>query len=79
MARKRRKHSAQLKFKVALAADKGDKTINEIVSEYNLHTAQINNWKKQLLTEVPMVFNCSTARELQEQEAWESEPYEQIG
>ena len=30
----RKKHSAQLKAKVALAAVKGDKTINEIAGEY---------------------------------------------
>ncbi len=79
MTRKRRKHSGQFKFKVALAAAKGDKTINEIASEYNLHTTQISNWKKQLLTEGSVVFNSSTARQLQEQEARETELYEQIG
>jgi transposase-like protein len=79
VARKRRKHSAQFKFKVALAAAKGDRTINEIASEYNLHPNLVSNWKKQLLTEGPMVFNSSTARELQEQEAREIELYEQIG
>ena len=79
MARKRRKHSAQFKFKVALAAAKGDRTINEISSEYNLHPNQVSNWKKQLLTEGPIVFKSNTARELQEQEAREVELYEQIG
>jgi transposase-like protein len=79
VTRKRRKHSGQFKFKVALAAAKGDKTINEIASEYNLHTTQISNWKKQLLTEGAMVFSSSTARQLQEQEARETELYEQIG
>ena len=79
MTRKRRKHSGQFKFKVALAAAKGDKTINEIASEYNLHTTQISNWKKRLLTEGPVVFNSRTARQLQEQEARETELYEQIG
>ena len=79
MARIRRKHSGQFKFKVALAAAKGHRTINEIASEYNLHPNLVSNWKKQLLTEGPMVFNSSTARELQEQEAREIELYEQIG
>ncbi len=79
MARKRRKHRGQFKFKVALAAAKGDRTINEIASEYNLHPTQVSNWKKQLLTEGPLVFNSSTARQLQEQEARETELYEQIG
>ena len=70
MARKRRKHSAQFKFKVALVAAKGDRTINEIASEYNLHPNQVSNWKKQLLTEGPVVFNSNTVRR---------QLYEQIG
>ena len=79
MTRKRRKHSGQFKFKVALAAAKGDRTLNEIASEYNLHPNQISNWKKQLLTEGPVVFNSNTVRQLQEQESRETELYEQIG
>jgi len=79
VARNRRKHSSQFKFKVALAAAKGHRTINEIASEYNLHPTQVSIWKKQLLTEGPLVFNSSTARQLQEQEARETELYEQIG
>jgi len=79
VARIRRKHSGQFKFKVALAAAKGHKTINEIASEYNLHPNQVSNWKKQLLTEGPAVFNSNTVRRLQEQESRESELYEQIG
>ena len=79
MARKRRKHSAQFKFKVALVAAKGNRTINEIASEYNLHPNQVSNWKKQLMTEGPVVFNSNTVRRLQEQESRETELYEQIG
>ena len=79
MTRKRRKHSVQFKFKVALAAAKGDRTINEIASENNLHPNQVSNWKKQLLIEGPVVFKSSTVRQLQEQEARETELYEQIG
>ena len=79
MARKRRKHSGQFKFKVALAAAKGDRTINEIASKYNLHPNQVSNWKKQLLTEGPVVFNSNTVRRQQDQEARETELYEQIG
>ncbi len=79
MARKRRKHSAQFKFKVALVATKGHRTINEIASEYNLHPNQVSNWKKQLMTEGPVVFNSNTVRRLQDQESRETELYEQIG
>ena len=79
MARKRRQHSSQFKFNVALEASKGLKTINEIASEYNLHPNQVSSWKKQLLEEGPAVFGSNTVRQLQEQEAREAELYEQIG
>ena len=36
------------KAKVAFAALKGDKTINEIAQEYNAHPTQIGQWKKEL-------------------------------
>lgn len=79
MARKRRKHSSQFKFKVALEAVKGLKTINEIASEHNLHPNQVSQWKKQLLSEGPAVFSRNQARQLREQEARETELFEQIG
>ena len=46
---KRHNYSAQFKAKVALAADKGDKTIAELASEFDIHPNQITQWKKQLL------------------------------
>jgi transposase-like protein len=79
LAKKRRRHSDQFKFKVALEATKGFKTLNEIASEYNLHPNQVSSWKKQLLEEGPAVFSSNVARQLREQEARETELYEQIG
>jgi len=79
LARKRRNHSNQFKFKVALEATQGLKTLNEIASQYNLHPNQVSNWKKQLLAEGPTVFSNDTARQLQAVEEREAELYEQIG
>lgn len=79
MARKRRQHSKQFKFNVALEASKGLRTLSEIASEHNLHPNQVSSWKKQLLEEGPAVFGNNTVRQLREQEAREAELYEQIG
>ncbi|MDX1399920.1 MAG: transposase [Oceanospirillum sp.] len=79
MARKRRKHSNQFKFKVALEAVQGVKTLNEIASQYNLHPNQVSKWKKQLLTEGPAVFSNNLNRQLQAVEEREADLYEQIG
>lgn len=55
MARKR--HSAAFKAKVALEAAKEIKTLSELASQYEVHAAQISQWKKQLLDSIAGVFN----------------------
>ncbi len=46
---KKKRHSAKFKFSVALEAAKEAKTLNELASQYGIHSAQISLWKKQLL------------------------------
>lgn len=79
MSKKRKSYSNQFKFKVALEATQGLKTLNEIASQYNLHPNLVRNWKKKLLTEGPTVFSKDTAQELKAVEERETELYEQIG
>ena len=79
MTKKRKNYSQQFKFKVALEAIKELKTINEIASAYDVHPTQVKSWKKQLLTEGPSVFGQNVAQQLRNQEARETELYEQIG
>jgi len=79
MTQKRRRHTHQFKFKVALEAAKELRTLNEIASEYNLHPNQVSGWKKQLLEEGATVFGSHTARQQREQATKEAELYEQIG
>lgn len=64
---------------MALEAVKELKTINEIASAYDVHPTQVKSWKKQLLAEGPTVFGQDMAQQLREQEARETELYEQIG
>src|SRR2546421_8543128 len=56
MAGKRKSHSAAFKAQVALAAVKGDRTINELASHYGGHPTLIHAWKKQLLAGAEAVF-----------------------
>jgi putative transposase len=79
MTKKRRRHTAQFKFKVALEAAKEDKTINEIASQHAVHPNLVSQWKKQLLEEGASVFNSTMARQQRDQAAHEAELYEQIG
>ena len=57
MAGKRKHHTAAFKAQVALAALKGDRTVNELASQYQVHPPLIHGWKKQLLAGAEQVFS----------------------
>lgn len=79
MQNKRRNHTAAFKAQVALAAAKGDKTIAELASEYQVHPNQITQWKKQLLESLPEIFSRRRQNEQQEQKELNAQLYQQIG
>ena len=79
MKNKRRNHTAAFKAKVALAAAKGDKTIAELASEYEVHANQITQWKKQLLESLPEIFSRRRQTDQHEREELTAELYQQIG
>ena len=58
MARRpRRNHGAGFKAKVALAAFRGDKTLAELATQFDVHPHQITEWKKQLLERAGELFD----------------------
>ncbi len=59
----RNNYSAEFKTKVALAALKGDKTVNEIASFYSVHPNQVMNWKKQAVAAIPDTFSAKRVRQ----------------
>ena len=48
MTRKRRIFGPAFKAKVALAAVRGDKTLSELATQFDVHPNQITQWKLQL-------------------------------
>jgi transposase-like protein len=79
LTKKRRQYSHDFKFKIALEAVKGVKTVSQIASEHNLHPTQIGTWKKQLLQQGSTLFTRPNDRQHREQQDREAELYEQIG
>ena len=56
MKAKRKRHDAGFKARVALEALKGEKTIQQIAKDFDLHPVQVSEWKKKLLEGASGVF-----------------------
>ena len=75
----RKHYSPEFKAKVAMEALQEQKTLAELASEYEIHTTQIINWKKELLAKAPELFGRDSVKQLKAAEAKEAELYRQIG
>jgi transposase-like protein len=80
MARTRKSHTGAFKAQVALAALKGDKTVNELAALYSVHPTMIHAWKKQLVNNAAELFTSgSNKTSTAEHETLQAQLYEQIG
>ncbi|MFA9461278.1 IS3 family transposase [Thiohalorhabdus methylotrophus] len=71
--------SPEFKARVALEAAKGAKTTSEIASEYQVHPAQISQWKRQLLEGLPELFESKRRSKAPSAEELTAPLYEEIG
>jgi transposase len=78
-ASKRKKHTAALKAQVALAALRGDKTVNELARQHEVHPTLIHSWRKQLLAGAEDLFAQGSKPQAAEYEAREAQLYQEIG
>jgi transposase len=60
--RTRRNHTPQFKARVALAALRDDKTMEQLCHEFELHAHQINEWKRQLVENAANAFGSALAK-----------------
>jgi transposase-like protein len=79
MPGKRKSHTAAFKAQVALAALKGDRTVNELASQFRVHPTLIHSWKKQLFAGADQVFSNGAKAGAGDAEAEKAELFEQIG
>ncbi len=75
----RKKHSKELKARIALDAIKGQKTMSELASEYGVHSNQIGKWKKQLLESAPDIFTREKDKEAEKKEVERNRLYKKVG
>lgn len=62
MSQNRPKRSAQFKAKVAIEALKGDLTLSELATKYDIDPRQITRWKNQLIDESEAIFIHKTTQ-----------------
>jgi transposase-like protein len=70
MKAKRQRHRAGFKARVGLEAVSGNKTVAEIAREYQVHPAQVSQWKRVITERLPEVFEAgvSASAEMSERE-----------
>lgn len=78
---KRQIRSKEFKAKVALEAIRGEKTIQELAQQYEVHPGQITNWKKQLQEGAEEIFEKPNkkGKDETEKEQKKTELYKNIG
>ena len=76
----RKTYNSSFKSKVAIEAIKGDKTIAELSSSFEIHRDQIQKWKKIALRGISGLFSDKqTNKEKRNSEKLTDELYRQIG
>ncbi len=81
MANSRGKPSPKFKRDVAIAALKERKTLNELASEFQVHSSQISRWRKMLVEGSVDIFTHGNSKEAKskKQEKKDAFFYQEIG
>ena len=75
----RKTYTANFKAKVALEAIKGDRSLAELASRYEVHATQIGVWRKALVAGMPDIFSDKRRKKEARGEEEPARLYEEIG
>jgi len=76
---RRKNHPAAFKAQVALAAVRGDRTVNELAAQFGVHPTLIHEWKRRRLAGAAAIFEGGAKAPAADGESTQAELYEQIG
>ena len=78
---KKKIHSASFKTEVALITIKSELTQAQISSQYEIHSTQITNWKKQAIEAIKQIFagKLTPDKKMLAESKEQSKLYEEIG
>lgn len=79
MKESRKQYGPAFKAKVALEAIKGDETIAQLASRFEVHPSQVRKWKKQMEDGAAGVFGDDSAEKKKDDQALIAQLYQQIG
>jgi transposase-like protein len=77
--RRRKQYSAAFKAKVALEAIRGERSLNEVAAQYQVHPTQVHAWKKKALAGLEASLSDGRAHPRQDPEQVTAQLYEEIG
>jgi transposase len=75
----RKRHSAEVKAQVALAAMRERETTAQIAVRYGVHPTQVSFWKKQAKESLAEIFSSDRQQHQQDQRELVDELYKEIG
>ncbi|MDP2858732.1 MAG: transposase [Bacillota bacterium] len=79
MTTTRKQYSPKFMARVALEAIRGERTLNQLTSQFHVHPAQIGQWRKAALEQMADLFVDGRKRERAEGDVEKETLYEEIG
>jgi transposase len=75
----RRKHSPSFKARVALESIKGEETVAQLASRFDVHPSQVHKWKKELTDGAADIFGNAHNQKKPDNKQLVAQLYQKIG